>query len=197
MAVRIAPDGTVMDAAQIVLATATQTQTPAIAVAGTTGFIVYIDTSYQALPVRLVSLSASGVVGLANAAPLDISAAPQRLLAMARGDGQTLVIWADDEQGIYASALLAARISDAGAVLDATPIVLSAAAPNKQGAIAAAAWAATGEVGRLRLHRAHPLPTWTLDHSRSMALVAPRRANGKLGLFRKDGGPRALGDPAG
>jgi hypothetical protein len=141
VAVRIAPDGTVMDAAQIVLATATQTQTPAIAVASTTAFIVYVDTSYQALPVRLVSLSASGVVGLTNAAPLDVSAAPQRLLATARGDGQTLVIWADDAQGIYASALLAARVSDAGAVLDATPIVLSAAVPNKQGAVAAAAWA--------------------------------------------------------
>src|SRR6185312_1563179 len=82
----------------------------------------------------------SGAVALA-AGPLDTSAAPQRLLAAARGDGQTLVIWADDGQGIYASALLAARISDAGAVLDAAPIVLSAAAPNKQGAVAAAAWA--------------------------------------------------------
>ena len=141
VAVRIAPDGMVMDAAQIVIATATQTQTPTIAVAGTTAFIVYVDMSYQALPVRLVSLSASGVVGLTDAAPLDTSAAPQRLLATARGDGQTLVIWADDAQGIYASALLAARVSDAGAVLDATPIVLSAAAPNKQGAVAAAAWA--------------------------------------------------------
>ena len=138
---RVAPDGTVLDAAQIVLATASQTQTPAIAVSGDTAFVVYIDTSYLALPVRLVSLSAAGVVGHAGDPPLDVSAAPQRLLATARGAGQTLIVWEDDAQGTRASAVLAARISDEGAVLDATPIVLSAAGPNKQGASAAAAWA--------------------------------------------------------
>ena len=139
--VRVAPDGTVIDAAQIALAGGTQTASPAIAVSGTTAFITYFDMSYQASPIRVVSLSATGVVGHTSDPPLDASAAPQRLLAAARGNGHTLVVWADDAQGTRASALLAARISDDGAVLDATPIVLSAATPNKQGAVAAAAWA--------------------------------------------------------
>jgi len=141
VAARIAPDGTSIDSAQIVLANPTMSQTPAIGVVGSTVFIVYVDMSYKAPPVRLVSLSAAGVVGHASTPPLDISSAPQRLLATARGANQTLVVWADDAQGVYASALLAARVSDDGAVLDATPIVLSVAAPDKQRASAAAAWA--------------------------------------------------------
>jgi MYXO-CTERM domain-containing protein len=141
VAARIAPDGTVLDSAQIVFPTAGQAQTLATAVAGSTAFIVYLDTTYQAPPIRLLSLSAGGAVTVTSPLALDVSAAPQRLLATARGNGQTLVVWADDAQGTQASALLAARVSDAGAVLDATPLVLSASVPNKQGAVVAAAWA--------------------------------------------------------
>jgi hypothetical protein len=137
-AARITPNGSVPDTTPIFL-TSGQTQTPVIAVSGTTSFIVLIDNSYQAPSVRLVSLSAAGVPGHANAPPLNVSSAPQRLLAAARGTGHTLVVWADDVQGSRASAVLAARVSDDGAVLDATPIVLSAAAPDKQRASAAAA----------------------------------------------------------
>jgi hypothetical protein len=141
VAVRVAPDGTVMDSAPLSIGFAGQSETPASAVSGGTTFVVFIDRTYNGVPVRVASLSAAGVPNFASDPPLDVGAAPQRLLATARGAGHTLIVWADDTQGKYASALLAARVSDDGVVLDAPPIVLSAAAPNKQGASAAAAWA--------------------------------------------------------
>ena len=144
VAVRVTSDGTVTDTAEIVLTrqdAATRSETPAIAISGGTSLIAYVERTSPSTLVRLVSLSATGVAGHTTDPPLDLSAAPQRLLAAARGDGHTLVVWADDAQGSRAAALHAARISDDGAVLDAQPIVMSAAGPSKERATAAAAWA--------------------------------------------------------
>jgi MYXO-CTERM domain-containing protein len=136
-AVRIPPTGTITDTTPITLAFG-GAEWPAVAVSGPITFVAYTDRS--AGRVRLANLNPTTGIGFPTDPPLNTSSVQQRLLAAARGAGHTLVVWADDVQGTRASALLAARVADDGTVLDATPIVLSAAGPDKGRASAAAAW---------------------------------------------------------
>lgn len=137
-AIRIPTTGVVTDTAPITLAFG-NAEWPTVAVSGPITFVAYTDRS--AGRVCLANLNPTTGIGFATDPPLNTSAAQQRLLAAARGAGQTLVVWADDAQGTRASALLAARVADDGTVLDATPIVLSPAGTDKERASAAVAWA--------------------------------------------------------
>lgn len=144
VAARVSTSGTVLDPAGVVLtqpSILTPTEGPSVAgSAGGTSFIAYADHTYPNDTIRLVSFSDTGSEGHQSDPPLTTAAPAQRLLASARGVGQSLIVWSDEAQGSKMAALEAVRVSDDGTVLDAQPIVLSPAAANKAHASASVAW---------------------------------------------------------
>ena len=123
-AARMRAAGTAVDTTAFVFTTAFDiSQMPRVAVSGGTAQVIYIAASDN-YRIHELSLSATGTTnhppaGLVNAA------SAQQLLAIGRGDGQTLVVWSDAGNGQNAS-LQAARVADDGSVLDATARVLGA-----------------------------------------------------------------------
>jgi MYXO-CTERM domain-containing protein len=122
-AARVSENGTAVDTTPLVFTTATnEADSPRLAVSAGRAHLIYAEVA-DGDRLHGVTISANGSAD--GGAALVDAASAQVLLAVARGDGQTLIVWTDKADGQSAS-LQAARVADNGGVLDTTAQVLGA-----------------------------------------------------------------------
>jgi hypothetical protein len=123
---RVAPDGTVLDQAGIVISAAAGDQeAPAVAFGGTSYLVVWRDTRNGSYDIYGARLSPGGEVLDAEAIPITIAGNSQTDASVAFGDSTYLVVWTDSRNGtedVYGT-----RVTGAGAVLDSAGIAISTA----------------------------------------------------------------------
>ena len=120
-ATRVSEAGTAVDTTPLVFTTGSnQADLPRLGVSAGTTHLIYGEVA-DANRLHGVTIGAGGSV--CGGAALVDAASAQLLLAVGRGDGQSLIAWLDREDGQSAS-LRAARVADDGSVLDATARVL-------------------------------------------------------------------------
>ncbi|MBN1208055.1 MAG: tandem-95 repeat protein, partial [Myxococcaceae bacterium] len=135
---RISPAGTVLDVSGIVVSSTPQTQiNPTVAFNGTSYLVVWEDYRNLATSADLYGarLTPSGSVLDASGLPLIQAAANQSQPSLARVGTQYLLAWHDlraDNQDVYA-----ARVDEAGSVLDGSGVPVKVA-PGNQYAVAVA-----------------------------------------------------------
>ncbi|MBK7862705.1 MAG: tandem-95 repeat protein [Archangiaceae bacterium] len=125
--------GAVQTPAGTRLSTAGNTElTPAVAFDGTNYLVVWEDQRGAASDVYGVRVSPAGVPLDATAIAISTAANNQKAPAVAWAGSNYLVVWQDDRTALGVFDVYAARVSAAGAVLDATGVPVSAAANNQQ-----------------------------------------------------------------
>ncbi len=134
--------GTTLDASGIAISTAANNQlVPAVASNGTVALVVWQDSRNGAFDVYGALVDTTGTVTL-NDIAIGTGAGNQDDPAVTydTASGQFIVLWQDDASGTFQ--IKGARVSTAGALLDATPVAIVGSASAQQ--LPAAVSSATG-----------------------------------------------------
>jgi hypothetical protein len=132
---RVSRAGAVLDVAGIPISTAPKEQVlPSVAFDGTNFLVVWADTrSGVSSDIYGARVSRAGAVLDAAGIPISTAAGDQQSPAVAFDGSNFLVVWQDTRSGSYSSDVYGARVSRAGAVLDAAGIPISTAGDEQAG----------------------------------------------------------------